>query len=60
MFACSISTWNKTVQWARQQEVEVLPVSSLLLKPRLQHHLHGEHTVFHLLQVDLRSQQQRV
>ena len=60
MFVCSTSTWNKTVQGAWQQEVEVLPVSSLLLKPRLQHCLHGEHTVFHQLQVDLRSQQQRV
>lgn len=60
MFVCSICTWDGIVQGVGQQEVEVLSVASLLLKPRLQYHLHSEHTVFHLLQVDVRSQHQTV
>lgn len=57
VWAC---TWGGVVHGAGQQEVEVLLVSSLLLEPRLQHHLHGEHVVLHLLQVDLGSQHQTV
>lgn len=60
MFVCTTCTWNGIVQGAGQQEVEVLSVSSLFLKPRLQHRLHGEHAVFHPLQVNLRSQHQTV
>lgn len=47
-------TWNGSVLGAGQQQVEVLSVSCLLLKPRLQNRFHGNHTVFHPLQVDLR------
>lgn len=60
MFVCTTCTWNGIVQGAGQQEVEVLSVASLLLKPRLQHCLHGKHAVFHPLQVNLRSQHQTV
>lgn len=35
MFECSTFTWDGIVQAAGQQEVEVLSVPSLLLKPRL-------------------------
>lgn len=53
-------TWSVMVRGGWQQQVEVLSVSSLLLKPRLQHGFHGEHVVFHSLQVDLHSQHQTV
>lgn len=57
VWAC---TCGGVVHGAGQQEVEVLLVSSLLLEPRLQHHLHGQHVVLHLLQVNLGSQHQTV
>lgn len=51
-------TWYGAVRGAWQQQMEVLSVSSLVLKPRLQHRFQGEHTVLHPLQVDLRPQHQ--
>lgn len=57
---CVCLTWNEPIHGARQQEVKVLPVSALLLKPCLEHGLYGKHAVLHLLQVDLGPQHQRV
>lgn len=53
-------TWNGIIRGAWQQEMELFSVSSLLLKPCLEHSLHSENVVLHLLQVDFSPQQKRV
>lgn len=42
-------TWSRI---AGQQEVKLLPLSSLLLQPRFQHHLNVRNTVLDLLQIN--------